>query len=148
MDGQKKIPNDLVMRVLKMISDRTIDNPIIGDAIADQLGTNWRTVANCVEILRYIGFKIGSSKTKPMGYFLARTREEMRPTAERTKQSCLKQLKQVQRMYQWDGEEPTLFDGRDLAEVDDAIQEFVNATGITLDEFFRESKTEMPQSMQ
>lgn len=127
-----KIENELVVRVLNVISQRTIDNPITGDAIAQLVSTNWRTVAGCVETLRFLGFKVGSSKTKPMGYFLARTPEEMRSTAERMKQTCLVQLKQVQRMYMWNGNQPTIFDGHDLAEVDDAVREFQQVTGEAL----------------
>ncbi len=120
------------MRALKIISEHTIDNPITGDSIALQMNTDWRTVAGYIEVLRFLGFKIGSSKIKPMGYFLARTPEEMRPTAERMKQTCLVQLKLVQRMFQWNGDQPTIFDGHDLAEVDDAIQEFIRTTGVSL----------------
>jgi len=124
-----KVDNEMSVRVLNVISQRTIDNPITGEAIAQQVGTNWRSVAACVETLRFLGFKIGSSKTKPMGYFLARTPNEMRPTAERMKQTCLVQLKQVQRMYMWNGDQPTIFDDHDLAEVDDAVREFQQVTG-------------------
>ena len=128
----QQIQNEMTMRVLKVISDRTIENPITGEGIAQMVGSEWRMVARSVETLRFLGFKIGSSKTKPMGYFLARSPEEMRPTAERMKRTCLVQLKQVQRMYMWSGNQPTIFDGHDLAEVDDAIQEFQRTTGEVL----------------
>lgn len=118
----------LTLKVLQIISEHTIESPITGESIAQLTGTTWREVAHIIEMLRFMGFKIGSSKTKPMGYFMARHPEEIRPTAERMKKQCLVQLKQVQKMYVWDNQ-PTIFDSVELEAIDKAINEFEQITG-------------------
>lgn len=133
MHELRNVKNDIVVKVLRIISDHTIHEPITGEVIAQMIGATWRQVAHAVEVLRYMGFKIGSSKTKPMGYFLARTREEIEPTAIRMKKQCLVQLKQVQQMYVWNNQ-PTIFDGVALADVEKAVEEFENITGQRMNE--------------
>lgn len=122
MNTTTKNPDtELLVKILRVISDRTIDNPITGDAIGEMVNCEWRQVARKVEELRFMGFKIGSSKTKPMGYFLARTPEEMRPTSERMKQSCLVQLAQLKRMNTWNDVEPTIWEGDALYHIEKII---------------------------
>jgi len=117
----KKKDSDLNMRVLKVISDRSIDNPITGDAIGEKVNADWRSIAQCVEELRFMGFKIGSSKRKPFGYFLAHTPEEMQETSDRIKQQCLVQLAQLKRMNTWNEVQPTIWEGDALYHIQKTI---------------------------
>jgi len=120
-------PTELYMKVLRVISDRTIENPITGNAIGELVGVDWRTVAQCVEELRFMRFKIGSSKKKPMGYFLARNPDEMKETTERIKQTCLVQLAQLKRMNTWDESAPTIWEGDALYHIQKIIAEANNS---------------------
>lgn len=117
--------NNLELRekVLRVISERSFASPITGNAIAERVGSEWRSVAQCVEELRLMGFKIGSSKRKPMGYFLAREPSELRETTARMKQGCLVQLRQLQRMNTWNEREPTIWEGEALHFVAQTIKE-------------------------
>lgn len=119
-----KVPvTDLREKVLRVISDRNISNPITGAAIGELVGTDWRSVALCIEMLRFNGFKIGASKSKPMGYFLARTPEEMRETSERIRQGCLVQLRMLKHINTWNGNTPTLWEGDALHFIQQTIAE-------------------------
>jgi hypothetical protein len=102
---------ELHTRVLRVISDRTIENPITARAIGELINADVRTIAQCVEELRFMSFKIGSSKKSPMGYFLARNPEELKETSERMKQTCLVQLAQLKRMNTWNSIQPTIWEG-------------------------------------
>jgi len=123
MELQKEKTLELQMKVLRVIEDRTIGNPITGDAIAEKVGSQWREVAMCISALRYQGFKIGSSKVKPMGYFIARTPEEIKETVDRMKQTCIVQLRLLHKMNAWNGSQPTLWEGDALQFVKQTLKE-------------------------
>lgn len=120
---------EMAMKVLRIVSERSIENPITGGAIAGMLGIQWRAVADCIEALRFSGFKIGSSKKEPMGYFLAKYPEEMIGTICRMRETCKVQLAMLKKMATWDNIQPTLYEGYELDQIDKALQEYHSATG-------------------
>ncbi len=100
----------LALRILARIQQYTIENPITGEALAVEFGTNWRKVAEVVEDLRDTGHKIGSSLKKPMGYFLARHPAELLGTLEHLDSRANKIRARRNRLANWGGTQPTIFE--------------------------------------
>lgn len=101
----------LALRVLARIQQHTIEQPITGEALAAEFSTSWRKVAEIVEELRDAGHKIGSSKSKPMGYFLARHPSELISTLNHLEGQAKKILARRNRLAWWGGSQPTIFEG-------------------------------------
>lgn len=100
----------LTLRVLARIQQYTIEQPITGEALAAEFGTSWRKIAEIVEELRDAGHKIGSSKSKPMGYFIARHPAELQGTLNHLEGQAKKILARRNRLAWWGGSQPTVFE--------------------------------------
>lgn len=100
----------LALRILARIQEYDIKAPITGEALAQEFGTNWRKVADIVEQLRDAGHKIGSSMSKPMGYFLARSPEDLQGTLTHLESRAKKILARRNRLAWWGGAQPTIFE--------------------------------------
>jgi len=107
----------LALNVLKVIERHTIDNPIKGHVLAEMFNTSWRTIADVIEILRDCGYKVGSNKSNPMGYFIARNPEELLDTTLHMEEMAKKILSRINKMRKWDQTNPTIFE----QEVDEEI---------------------------
>ena len=91
----------IALRMLARIQLHTVKSPITGKELADVFGLrNIRQVTQIIETLRDNGHKVASSKggfnqylgfIVPSGYFIAKTPEEMRATAD-FYQSTIEQL--------------------------------------------------------
>ncbi len=101
----------LPLRVLRRVEQHTKNDPILGAALAEELGVSWRTVAACVEELRDAGFKVGSSNQSPMGYFMARDSYQMLETVDRLRSQAKKILARTNRMMDFQSQQPTVFEG-------------------------------------
>jgi biotin operon repressor len=105
-------------RVLAAIMCRTIGGPVTGDALAQQFGTNIRTIAGLVERWRDAGIKIGSrkggrdasGKETPMGYFLASNAEEMQETILHMEGMARQIFGRAQKLKRWNDREPSIFE--------------------------------------
>lgn len=106
----KNRDTQLALRVLARIQQHSIDAPILGHNLAAEFNTDIRKIADIVEQLRDGGHKIGSNKAKPMGYFLARTPEELSPTIERLRDTAKEIFARTNRMADWGHKEPTIFE--------------------------------------
>lgn len=100
----------LALRVLKRIQQHTSTNPITGGSLAAEFGTTWRRVATVVEDLRDSGHKIGSSKSDPMGYFLARHPSELTSTLDHLEGQAKKILARRNRLANWGSAQSTIFE--------------------------------------
>lgn len=98
------------LRVLGRIQEFTIDAPILGRSLAMEFNTTVRHIADTVALLQDAGHKIGASKSEPMGYFKARTPEELHPTIVRLRETAKKIFIKTNRMADWNQKEPTIFE--------------------------------------
>lgn len=114
---------EIILQVVSIISERTIDNPITGSAIGGIVGISWRAVADCVEQARQMNYKIGASKGDPPGYFLARTPEELYSTIGRLTETSKKMLSQARSLARWNHREPTLLEGEELHRIETGLKE-------------------------
>ena len=101
---------DLTLRVLARIQQYSQDGPITGAALAAEFGISWRKVADIVEDLRDNGHKVGSSMTAPMGYFIAHHPVELVSTLEHLESRAKKILGRRNRLANWGGAQPTIFE--------------------------------------
>lgn len=100
----------LTLSVLARVQQHNASDPITGHALAELFGINIRQVQTIVEELRDAGHKVGSSMGKPLGYFLAKTPEELIGTAEhyrsRAREFCIR----ANRLMDFGSLEPTVFE--------------------------------------
>jgi biotin operon repressor len=110
IDSGKKRDMKLALSMLKIIERHDINNPVKGQALAEMLNISWRNVADIIEILRDCGYKIGSNKGNPMGYFVARDAGELHDTTMHMENMAKKILSRVNKMRNWGTSQPTVFE--------------------------------------
>ena len=110
-----KTETALTLKVLQTIEMHSFDNPITYGTLAEMWNTNWRTIAGIVEQLRLAGYKIGSNRNNDNpGCFLAKSPEEMAPTVSMMIEDLKTRKVKIERMMDWSGGEPTLFQQRPM----------------------------------
>lgn len=100
----------LALAVLRVLSRHTIDDPITGEALGMMFGITKRKVADIIREARLQGHKIGSSKVKPYGYFLAREPSELAEVVGHMRNEALNILVAVNRLTDWDSTQPTVWE--------------------------------------
>lgn len=110
--------------MLKRIEQHTIENPITIPTLAQEFAIDERKAKECIGVLVDNGFKIGSSKRKPYGMFIARNPEEIYETAMRLREEGLHYLWRAKKLLDFKGAEPTLFE--QFRDVPEDLQEVLN----------------------
>jgi len=113
---QNRLDNGLALQILRVIQEHTASGPITGKALALRFQTDLRSITTCIEHLRNLGFRIGASKGKRLGYFHARTIEEILPTIEQRRSQALKILIGNKKMLESKEGQSTIWD--EMAERD------------------------------
>lgn len=109
----------LPLRILARIQEHTREHPITYKTLAEEFQVDWRKVAEIVLELVDAGHKIGTSKTKPLGCFLAKDPAELLDTIERLRTEARKMFARSNRLADWGHTQPTVFE--QLADVNEAI---------------------------
>lgn len=91
----------LPLRILARIQQHTRENPITYKALAEEFQTDWRSIAEIVLELVDAGHKIGTSKTKPLGCFLAKDPADLADTIERLRKEARKMFARSNRLADW-----------------------------------------------
>jgi biotin operon repressor len=100
----------LTLAVLRVIGSHTKDNPITGEAVGEMFGITQRKVAEIVREARLQGHKIGSSKSRPCGYFMARDASELEGVILHLKNEATNILLAVSRLQDWTTTQPTIWE--------------------------------------
>lgn len=117
----------LSLRILKRIEQHTKPNPIKIKALEAEFNITNRDVKSHIAELIDAGYKIGSSKRKPMGVFMATHPTEVLETVKRMKDEGIKYLVRARKLLTWNEQQPTVFE--QMPELDEAIEEAVRMEG-------------------